>query len=200
MLEQKDLFQYAILAVIGIIMAGVSSFLLPQGLVGCSLILTMVVLFALFLMWYRFEGATRDIGAIRRLLEQHFGPLKQEIASPGFVYTRCRWAVTKKMEDLNDVRRIYVGCSQNLMSTGGCPEKCATYGEPPKPSGVGAFGGMGTGALIGLLGGPIGVFLGGLIGGLVGHGIELSSLSPQIEARLSDCRAIGKRPELIVEV
>jgi hypothetical protein len=131
-------------------------------------------------------GKLADIASYLMLIAYHLG-VKASVKSPGFVYAECTWLVILK----EDPRcHFYVTCThpQKPLTREGCPSGCPYFRVPPQPSGVGAYGGMILGGLLGLVvAGPIGVFLGGLLGGAIGHAMEVSSLEPKVRSAIRRC-------------
>lgn len=156
------------------------------GYAFLSLIVSLITLGVL--LWFAIlaSGKLADIASYLMLIAYRLG-VKARVKSPGFVYAECTWLVILK----EDPRcHFYVTCThpQKPLTREGCPSGCPYFRGPLRPSGVGAYGGMILGGLLGLVvAGPIGVFVGGLLGGTIGHAMEVSSLEPKVKSAIRRC-------------
>jgi len=168
------------------------------GTQGAAIILAIVVplLIALILSHkYILDifGRKLDIitGVLIKLAEQAGIKIGEEIQSPGYVYTACRWLRIGREEVIDGVHHIYVYCAhpKNPMTIHGCPMGCPYLDTSDRPTGSGAFAGLVLGGLAGLiLGGPPGVIIGGLLGAVIGNTLEVTK---PVQTRIIDLRNRG---------
>jgi hypothetical protein len=150
-------------------------------------LITLAILVCFMFLNYRKLG---EIAGYLMLIAWRLG-VKAPVESPGFVYTECTWLTIHKESPRCN---LYITCThpQKPLTPEGCPTGCQYFRGPQQPSGVGAYGGMVLGGLLGLVvAGPIGVFLGGLLGGAIGYAMEVSSLEPKVKNAIKRCEEQG---------
>ncbi len=176
--KQPDWFK-VILSVLFLIVIAVISNYFPAimkqlfNILGLQGFLIILILFLIIIIQTKYivdvlGRKLDDIADILRRIAENSGiNVGEEVHSPGYVYTNCRFIRISKIEVKDDAHHVYVYCihPNKPMKIDGCPRGCVYMDTSDKPTGDRAFGGM---ILGGILGGIIGGFPGALIGGILG--------------------------------